>query len=222
MSTPLTKTPGWALVFLAALSLPRATAQPPTRCPWKRPKSSLWKTPLRCSTPCWTALKRTGTSKRRSSWVCLRSTWLRTTAKDIDIPTHVAAGDVFGFPDYPTAFLGGVAQETGGAVERPSRGSECPSPSSSVRPIRPTSASRRACSWCSAARILSPSCFRSFVEARDRAIDRTADEVMQQVAEAYHWRLARRRDWRWQKRPWPCWWKAKPSEALQQAGWRMR
>ena len=31
----------------------------------------------------------------------------------IDIPTQVSSGDMFGFPDYLTTFLGGVAQATG-------------------------------------------------------------------------------------------------------------
>ena len=30
----------------------------------------------------------------------------------IDIPTQVSSGDMFGFPDYLTTFLGGVAQAT--------------------------------------------------------------------------------------------------------------
>ena len=37
----------------------------------------------------------------------------------IDIPTQVSSGDVFGFPDYLTTFLGGVAQATGVALDAP-------------------------------------------------------------------------------------------------------
>ena len=37
----------------------------------------------------------------------------------IDIPTQVSSGDVFGFPDYLTAFLGGVAQATGVPLDAP-------------------------------------------------------------------------------------------------------
>lgn len=37
----------------------------------------------------------------------------------IDIPTQVSSGDVFGFPDYLTTFLGDVAQSTGVALNAP-------------------------------------------------------------------------------------------------------
>ena len=37
----------------------------------------------------------------------------------IDIPTQVAPADAFGFPDYLTAFLGNVAQETGVPLDAP-------------------------------------------------------------------------------------------------------
>ena len=37
----------------------------------------------------------------------------------IDIPTQVSSGDVFGFPDYLNAFLGGVAQATGVPLDAP-------------------------------------------------------------------------------------------------------
>ena len=37
----------------------------------------------------------------------------------IDIPTQVSSGDVFGFPDYLTTFLGGVAQATGVPLDAP-------------------------------------------------------------------------------------------------------
>ena len=37
----------------------------------------------------------------------------------IDIPTQVSSGDAFGFPDYLTAFLGGVAQATGVPLDAP-------------------------------------------------------------------------------------------------------
>lgn len=37
----------------------------------------------------------------------------------LDIPTQVSSGDVFGFPDYLTSFLGGVAQATGVPLNAP-------------------------------------------------------------------------------------------------------
>ena len=37
----------------------------------------------------------------------------------LDIPTQVSSGDVFGFPDYLTSFLGGVAQATGVPLDAP-------------------------------------------------------------------------------------------------------
>ena len=39
----------------------------------------------------------------------------------IDIPIQVSSGDVFGFPDYLTSFLGGVAQATGVPLDAPDR-----------------------------------------------------------------------------------------------------
>jgi len=37
----------------------------------------------------------------------------------LDIPTQVSSGDMFGYPDYLTAFLGAVAQETGVPLNAP-------------------------------------------------------------------------------------------------------
>jgi outer membrane protein TolC len=104
----------------------------------------------------------------------------------IDIPTQVAGGDVFGFPDYLTTFLGGVAQETGVPLEAP--------------PVDPNAVSEFQFGQAHTANVgiqasqlvFSGSYFvglqasQLFVEARDRATERTADEVLKQVAEAYH------------------------------------
>ena len=61
MSTLLTKTPGWALVFLAALSLPQAAAQSHLRGVFGRGASHCtWKTLLPCSMRHWTDPRRIG------------------------------------------------------------------------------------------------------------------------------------------------------------------
>ena len=71
----------------------------------------------------------------------------------IDIPTQVAAGDVFGFPEYLTSFLGGVSQATGVSLNQhllirtPSRNFNL------VRPIRLMWGYKQV-NWCSAVRIL--------------------------------------------------------------------
>ena len=105
----------------------------------------------------------------------------------IDIPTQVAAGgDVFGFPDYLTTFLGGVAQITGVPLNAP--------------PVDPDAVSEFQFGQAHTANVgiqasqlvFSGSYFvglqasQLFVEARDRATERTADEVLKQVTEAYH------------------------------------
>ncbi len=110
----------------------------------------------------------------------------------IDIPTQVAAGDVFGFPAYLTDFFGGVSEATGVGIDAP--------------PFDPDALSEFQFGQSHTANygvqasqlIFSGSYFfglkasQFLVESRERGEQRTADEVMQQVAEAYHFTLAAR------------------------------
>lgn len=104
----------------------------------------------------------------------------------IDIPTQVAAGDVFGFPDYLTSFLGGVAQATGVPLEA------APTDPDALSEFQFGQSHTANVGVQASQLVFSGSYFvglqasQLFVEARERATDRTADEVMQQVAEAYH------------------------------------
>ena len=186
MSTLLTKTPGWPLVFLAALSLPRATAQTTFAVSLEEAQVIALENAFAMQ---YAMLDRSQADRDVKETLALGLPQVNLVAdysQYIDIPTQVAAGDVFGFPDYLTAFLGGVAQETGVPLNAP--------------PVDPNALSEFQFGQAHTANVgvqasqlvFSGSYFvalrasRSFVEARDRAIDRTADEVMQQVAEAYH------------------------------------
>jgi outer membrane protein TolC len=108
----------------------------------------------------------------------------------IDIPVQVAAGDVFGFPAYLTDFFGGVSDATGVGIDAP--------------PIDPDALSEFQFGQSHTANygvtasqlIFSGSYFfglkasEFLIESRNRRQQRTADEVMEQVAKAYHFLLA--------------------------------
>jgi len=95
----------------------------------------------------------------------------------IDIPTQVAAGDVFGFPAYLTDFFGGVSEATGVGIDAP--------------PFDPDALSEFQFGQSHTANY-GVQASQFLVESRERGEQRTADEVMQQVAEAYHFTLAAR------------------------------
>jgi outer membrane protein TolC len=108
----------------------------------------------------------------------------------IDIPVQVASGDVFGFPDYLTNFLGGVAQSTGVPLNAP------PSDPDAISEFQ-FGQSHTANVGVQASQLIFSGSYlfgvkasRLLVESRERGQERTADEVMQQVAEAYHFVLA--------------------------------
>ena len=186
MSTLLTKTPGWPLVFLATLSLPRATAQ--TTCAVSLEEAQV--IALENAFAMQYAMLDRSQADRDVKQTLARGLPQVNLVADysqyIDIPTQVAAGDVFGFPDYLTAFLGGVAEETGVPLNAP------PVDSNALSEFQFGQAHTANVGVQASQLVFSGSYFvalrasQFFVEARDRAIDRTADEVMQQVAEAYH------------------------------------
>ena len=104
----------------------------------------------------------------------------------IDIPTQVVPADAFGFPSYLTEFLGDVSEFTGVSLDTP--------------PVDPDALSELQFGQNHSANvgiqasqmIFSGSFFvglkaaQLYVESRDQALLRTADEVRKQVAEAYH------------------------------------
>ena len=104
----------------------------------------------------------------------------------IDIPTQVVPADAFGFPDYLMNFLGGVAQETGVELNAPN------ADPNSLTELQFGQSHTANVGIQASQLVFSGSYFvglrasQLFVEARDRAIERTADEVMRQVAEAYY------------------------------------
>lgn len=104
----------------------------------------------------------------------------------IDIPTQVVPADAFGFPDYLMNFLGGVAQETGVELNAPN------TDPNSLTELQFGQSHTANVGIQASQLVFSGSYFvglrasQLFVEARDRAVDRTADEVMRQVAEAYY------------------------------------
>ncbi len=104
----------------------------------------------------------------------------------IDIPTQVVPADAFGFPSYLTEFLGDVSEFTGVSLDTP--------------PVDPDALSELQFGQNHSANvgiqasqmIFSGSFFvglkaaQLYVESRDQALLRTADEVRKLVAEAYH------------------------------------
>jgi outer membrane protein TolC len=104
----------------------------------------------------------------------------------IDIPTQVAAGDVFGFPEYLTSFLGGVSQATGVSLNQP------PADPDALSEFQFGQAHTANVGIQASQLVFSGSYFvglraaQLYVDVQDRAAERTADEVLTQVAEAYH------------------------------------
>lgn len=104
----------------------------------------------------------------------------------IDIPTQVVPADAFGFPDYLTEFLGGVAQATGVPLNAPA-----PNPSG-LSELQFGNEHTANVGVQASQLIFSGSYFvglqasRLYAESRAQAVERTADEVRRTVAEAYH------------------------------------
>jgi outer membrane protein len=108
----------------------------------------------------------------------------------IDIPIQVASGDVFGFPAYLTDFFGGVAEATGVGIDAP------PFDPNAISEFQ-FGQSHTANYGVQASQLIFSGSYlfglkasQLLVSSRERGQQRTADEVMQQVAEAYHFVLA--------------------------------
>jgi outer membrane protein len=104
----------------------------------------------------------------------------------IDIPTQVAAGDVFGFPDYLISFFGGVSQATGVTLDAPSTDPDALSEFQFGQAHTANVGVQASQLVFSGSYFVGLKASQLFLEAQDRAIDRTAEEVLRQVAEAYY------------------------------------
>lgn len=104
----------------------------------------------------------------------------------IDIPTQVVPADAFGFPDYLTEFLGGVAEQTGVPLNAPA-----PDPDG-LSELQFGNEHTANVGLQASQLVFSGSYFvglqasKLYAESRVQAIERTADEVRASVAEAYH------------------------------------
>ena len=108
----------------------------------------------------------------------------------IDIPVQVASGDVFGFPDYLTDFFGGVSQATGVGIEAPNFDPDAISEFQFGQSHTANIGVQASQLIFSGSYLFGLKASRLLVESRERGQERTANEVMQQVAEAYHFLLA--------------------------------
>ena len=108
----------------------------------------------------------------------------------IDIPIQVASGDVFGFPDYLTDFFGGVSQETGVEIDAPSFDPDAISEFQFGLSHTANYGVQASQLIFSGSYLFGLKASQLLVSSRERGQQRTADEVMQQVAEAYHFMLA--------------------------------
>ena len=104
----------------------------------------------------------------------------------IDIPTQVVPADAFGFPDYLTEFLGGVAEQTGVPLNAPA-----PDPDG-LSELQFGNEHTANVGLQASQLVFSGSYFvglqasKLYAESRVQAIERTADQVRASVAEAYH------------------------------------
>ncbi len=108
----------------------------------------------------------------------------------IDIPTQVAAGDVFGFPSYLTEFFGGVSEATGVGIDAPTVDPNALSEFQFGQSHTANYGVQASQLIFSGSYLFGLKASQLLVESRERGQQRTADEVMQQVAEAYHFALA--------------------------------
>ena len=103
----------------------------------------------------------------------------------IDLPTQVVPADAFGFPDYLTEFLGGVAVATGVPLNAPA-----PDPDG-LSELQFGNQHTANVGVQASQLVFSGSYFvglqaaRLYADSRSQAIERTADEVRKAVAEAY-------------------------------------
>ncbi|MBO74249.1 MAG: hypothetical protein CMD33_03135 [Flavobacteriales bacterium] len=186
MSTLALNPPGWAIATVALLSLTQAAAQTSYAVSLEEAQVIALENAFAMQ---YAALDRSQADRDVKETLARGLPQVNLVAdysQYIDIPTQVAGGDVFGFPDYVTSFLGGVAQETGVPLDAP------PTDPNAVSEFQFGQAHTANVGIQASQLVFSGSYFvalqasQLFVEARDRAIDRTADEVMQQVAEGYH------------------------------------
>lgn len=107
-------------------------------------------------------------------------------SKYIDIPTQVGSADAFGLPSYFNEFLFDVAEETGVALNAP------PSDPNALSEFQFGQNHTANVGVQATQLVFSGSYFvglraaQLYAESKDQSIQRTADEVREQVAQAYH------------------------------------
>jgi len=108
----------------------------------------------------------------------------------IDIPTQVSSGDVFGFPDYLTAFLGGVAQATGVPLDAP------PSDPNAIQEFQFGAAQTMTAGITATQLILSPSYFvgiqaaKAYASAMEASESKSVADARRAAGEGYAAALA--------------------------------
>ena len=108
----------------------------------------------------------------------------------IDIPTQVSSGDVFGFPDYLTTFLGNVSQETGVPLNAP------PPDPNAIQEFQFGAAQTMTAGITANQLVFSPSYFvgiqaaRAYASAMEAAESQSVADARQAAGEAYAAALA--------------------------------
>lgn len=103
----------------------------------------------------------------------------------IDLPTQVVPADAFGFPDYLTQFLGGVATATGVPLNAPAPDPDGLSELQFGNQHTANVGVQASQLLFSGSYFVGLQASRLYAESRSQAIERTADEVRKAVAEAY-------------------------------------
>jgi len=108
----------------------------------------------------------------------------------IDIPTQVSSGDMFGFPDYLTTFLGGVAQATGVPLDAP------PTDPNAIQEFQFGAEQTMTAGITATQLVFSPSYFvgiqaaRAYASAMEAAESRSVADARRAAGEAYAAALA--------------------------------
>ncbi len=103
----------------------------------------------------------------------------------IDLPTQVVPADAFGFPDYLTEFLGGVAVATGVPLNAPAPDGDGLSELQFGNQHTANVGVQASQLVFSGSYFVGLQAARLYADSRSQAIERTADEVRKAVADAY-------------------------------------
>lgn len=104
----------------------------------------------------------------------------------IDIPTQVAKGDIFGFPDYLVNFLGGVSQETGVPLNAPEANPDAISELQFGADQTVTAGLQASQLIFDGSYFIGVQASRAYADAMKLSIEKSEAETKTAVAEAYH------------------------------------